>query len=81
MDPEDLGSLPYTETLLHRSHYLARARAATSLPLAVGFGVKEKSDVDFLRGKADIAVVGSETLRVLEHGGLAAVGPFLSALR
>jgi tryptophan synthase alpha chain len=63
------------------SSYLARARAATSLPLAVGFGVKEKADVDFLRGKADIAVVGSETLRVLERGGLAAVGPFLSGLR
>jgi tryptophan synthase alpha chain len=61
--------------------YLERARAATSLPLAVGFGVKEKEDVDFLRGKADIAVVGSETLRVLERGGLAAVGPFLSSLR
>jgi tryptophan synthase alpha chain len=63
------------------SGYLARARAATSLPLAVGFGVKEKADVDFLRGKADIAVVGSETLRVLERGGLAAVSPFLSSLR
>lgn len=61
--------------------YLARARAATSLPLAVGFGVKEKQDVDFLRGKADIAVVGSETLRVLDRGGVAAVGPFLSGLR
>jgi tryptophan synthase alpha chain len=63
------------------SSYLERARAATSLPLAVGFGVKEKQDVDFLRGKADIAVIGSETLRVLERGGLAAVGPFLSGLR
>ncbi len=63
------------------SGYLARARAATDLPLAVGFGVKEKADVDFLRGKADIAVVGSETLRVLERGGVAAVGPFLSGLR
>jgi len=61
--------------------YLERARAATSLPLAVGFGVKDKADVDFLRGKADIAVVGSETLRALERGGLAAVGPFLSGLR
>ena len=63
------------------SQYLERARAATSLPLAVGFGVKEKQDVDFLRGKADIAVIGSETLRVLERGGVAAVGPFLSGLR
>jgi tryptophan synthase alpha chain len=63
------------------SSYLARARAATSLPLAVGFGVKEKQDVDFLRGRADIAVVGSETLRVLDRGGLAAVAPFLTGLR
>jgi tryptophan synthase alpha chain len=63
------------------SDYLARARAATTLPLAVGFGVKEKSDVDFLRGKADIAVVGSETLRVLANGGVQAVGPFLQGLR
>lgn len=63
------------------SSYLARARAATTLPLAVGFGVKEKADVDFLKDKADIAVVGSETLRVLESGGIAAVGPFLQSLR
>lgn len=63
------------------SSYLARARAATDLPLAVGFGVKEKADVDFLKGKADIAVVGSETLRVLEKEGLAGVGPFLQSLR
>jgi tryptophan synthase alpha chain len=68
----------FTEEL---SGYLARARAATSLPLAVGFGVKEQSDVDFLRGKADIAVVGSETLRVLSRGGVEAVGPFLKGLR
>ena len=61
--------------------YLARARAATSLPLAVGFGVKERRDIDFLRGKADIAVIGSETLRVLEKSGVAGVGTFLKSLR
>ena len=61
--------------------YLARARATTSLPLAVGFGVKEKRDIDFLRGKADIAVVGSETLRVLEKSGVEGVGTFLKSLQ
>lgn len=63
------------------SSYLERARQATSLPLAVGFGVKEQADVDFLRNKADIAVVGSETLRVLEREGVSAVTPFLKSLR
>lgn len=61
--------------------YLARARAATHLPLAVGFGVQERADVDFLRGKADIAVVGSATLRVLEREGLPGIAPFLRSLR
>jgi tryptophan synthase alpha chain len=60
---------------------LARARAATQLPLAVGFGVQERADVDFLRGKADVAVVGSETLRILDQKGLPGIKPFLQSLR
>lgn len=63
------------------SSYLTRARASTTLPLAVGFGVKDRADVDFLRGKADIAVVGSETLRALSSGGVEAVGELLRRLR
>jgi tryptophan synthase alpha chain len=61
--------------------YLARCRAATSLPLALGFGVKSREDVDALRGKVEIAVVGSETLRVIDTAGIDAVGPFVRGLR
>ncbi len=61
--------------------YLARCRAATNLPLAVGFGVKDADDVAFLRGKADIAVVGSQTIRLIDEQGLEAVGPFIRSLR
>lgn len=60
--------------------YLAQCRANTSLPLAVGFGVKSAEDVNFLRGKADIAVVGSETIRVMEREGISAVKPFIETL-
>lgn len=60
--------------------YLRRCRAATDLPLAVGFGLKQRSDVDFLKGKADIAVVGSQTLRVLEAQGMKAAGDFVRSL-
>lgn len=63
------------------SAYLARCRAATDLPLAVGFGVKERRDVEYLRGKADIAVVGSEAIRVIDRDGPRAVGPFIRSLR
>jgi tryptophan synthase alpha chain len=63
------------------AEYLERCRRATPLPLAVGFGVRERADVDFLRGKADIAVIGTETLRRVEQFGVASVRPFLSSLR
>lgn len=61
--------------------YLARCRKATDLPLALGFGVKEKKDVDFLKGKADIAVVGSQTIRLVDQEGVGAVGEFIKSLR
>jgi tryptophan synthase alpha chain len=61
--------------------YLARCRAATDLPLAVGFGVRDRADVDFLKGKADIAVIGTQTLRVIEEKGVEAVGDFIAGLR
>jgi tryptophan synthase alpha chain len=60
--------------------YLARARRATALPLAVGFGLKSKSDVDFVRGKVDVAIVGSESLRVLDESGVRGVGEFIQTL-
>lgn len=60
--------------------YLGRCRKATSLPLAVGFGVKDKADIDFLRGKADIAVLGSQTIRVVEEKGPKATGDFIHSL-
>jgi tryptophan synthase alpha chain len=61
--------------------YLARCRAATPLPLAVGFGVKERADVDFLKGRAEIAVIGTQTIRLVDAEGVAAVGDFIRSLR
>jgi tryptophan synthase alpha chain len=61
--------------------YLARCRAATHLPLALGFGVKDKSDVKAIVGKVDIAVVGSQTIKVIDEFGPEQVGAFISGLR
>jgi tryptophan synthase alpha chain len=61
--------------------YLARCRAATKLPLALGFGVRNRNDVAYLEGKVDIAVVGSETLRVIDERGVDAAGVFIRGLR
>lgn len=61
--------------------YLGRCRAATNLPLAVGFGIQSKEDIDALRGKADMAVIGSRTIKLVESEGAEAVGPFIAGLR
>jgi tryptophan synthase alpha chain len=61
--------------------YLGRCRQATTLPIAVGFGIREKADVDFLRGKADIAVIGTQSIRIMEEDGVKAVGEFIHSLR
>ncbi len=59
------------------SDYLRVCREATELPLALGFGVKNRSDIEFLKGKADIAVIGSQTIRIIEKDGVAAAGRFI----
>jgi tryptophan synthase alpha chain len=61
--------------------YITRCRAATALPLALGFGVKDRADVDFLRGRVDLAVIGTQTIRILEEQGVAGVKPFIESLR
>jgi tryptophan synthase alpha chain len=61
--------------------YLSRCRTATTLPLAVGFGIRNKEDVAAIIGKADIAVIGSETIRLVDEKGVEAVGPFINSLR
>jgi len=61
--------------------YLARARQATELPLALGFGIKNRADIAFLKGKAEIAVIGSELLRLTVNGGPKAVAQKLKELR
>jgi tryptophan synthase alpha chain len=61
--------------------YLARCRSATALPLALGFGVKDKADVDFLKGKADIAIIGTQTIRLMDQKGVGVVGDFIRNLR
>jgi tryptophan synthase alpha chain len=53
--PEDLPAL------------VRRARAATSLPLAVGFGISLPGHVSILGGLADAAVVGSALVEEIER--------------
>ena len=70
----------HTEMDTNLDTYLARCRAATDLPLAVGFGIGSRGDVAMLEGRADMAVIGTATIRLVDREGVAAVGPFISGL-
>jgi len=61
--------------------YLDRCRKSTRLPIAVGFGIQNRDDIETLKGSADIAVIGSRTIRLVDEHGPEAVGPFIRGLR
>ena len=46
---------------------LAALRAATGLPVAVGFGISNAQDAAALRGRADAAIVGAAFMRLVEQ--------------
>jgi tryptophan synthase alpha chain len=48
--------------------YLARIRAAASVPVCAGFGVRSRAQVQALQGKADGVIIGSALVEVLERG-------------
>lgn len=62
------------------TRYLERCRQASDLPLAVGFGISRREDVAMLEGHAQMAVIGTATIRLVDELGPAAVGPFISGL-
>lgn len=70
----------HTEVDSGFADYLARCRKATDLPLAVGFGIASREDVAMLEGKADMAVIGTATIKLVDREGAAAVGPFIRSL-
>ena len=49
--------------------FLSLARETCGMPIAVGFSISRREQVESLRGHADIAVVGTHFIRVWEEGG------------
>lgn len=48
--------------------YLGRVRGCTTLPVCAGFGIREREQVERLRGHVDGIIVGSALVEVLERG-------------
>ncbi len=60
--------------------YLMRCKKSTNLPLALGFGVKNKDDIDYLKGKVDIAIIGSQIIRVIDDEGVTGIKKFIKSI-
>ncbi|MBB6581451.1 tryptophan synthase subunit alpha [Ralstonia solanacearum] len=60
--------------------FMEKCRAATSLPLGLGFGIRTPSDVRGLRGLADMAIVGTAGLDAWEERGAEGYLDFLQTL-
>lgn len=50
------------------SSYLERVRAAATVPVCAGFGIRTREQVEKLRGLVDGVIVGSALVEVLERG-------------
>ncbi len=70
-----------TDFALELSSYLEKIKTEVKKPLGLGFGISSIEDVSFLKGKVEMAILGSKVLRVYEESGADAVGDFLSSLR
>lgn len=60
---------------------IQRFRSASNVPIALGFGVQSPEDVQFLVGKADIAVIGSKMIQLQQTEGVEAAEQFLKEVR
>ncbi len=49
--------------------YLAEIKVHSSAPIGVGFGLRERAQIEQLIGKADIAILGSALLDAYNNGG------------
>ncbi len=57
--------------------FIDRVREHTTLPLAAGFGISEPDHIRQLKGKVEMAVVGSHLTDLLSSGGLGSVKRFI----
>ena len=60
--------------------YIGRCRTATSLPLALGFGIRTPEDIRMLKGHVEIAIIGTACLEIWEQQGESGFRKFLQSL-
>lgn len=59
---------------------IKRVSELTPIPVGVGFGIQSASDVEALKGSADIAIMGSVFLKTYENTGLDGIRSFVEEI-
>ncbi|MDG5788619.1 tryptophan synthase subunit alpha [Evansella sp. AB-P1] len=65
---------------VNTAEFLNNCKKISEKPLGLGFGIQNKKDIDFLIGKSDIAIIGSQLLKLLNDSGLEGVEEFLASI-
>ena len=59
---------------------IERCRQHTDVPIGVGFGISSKQDMVFLRGHADMAIIGTAALKIWEQSGAEGLSAFFKEM-
>lgn len=57
--------------LEHLDRFLGRVRTISDLPVAIGFSIRKREQIEEVASRAEVAVVGSHLIRIYEKLGLA----------
>lgn len=60
--------------------YVHRCRVSTRLPLAMGFGIAERKDLELLTGQVEMAILGTVLLKTWELAGASGLSDFFRKL-
>ncbi|HEY9624610.1 MAG TPA: tryptophan synthase subunit alpha [Crinalium sp.] len=61
--------------------YVESVRASVQLPIGVGFGIQSQAAISQLKGKVDIAIIGTQAVKLYVEQGAAALEVFIRNLR
>ncbi len=72
-----------TKSVFNKSlfEYIERVRKVTDLPLAIGFGISKREQIELLYGHAEIAIVGSAIINEYDKRGIKGLKRFIRLLK
>lgn len=61
--------------------YIESVRTSVQLPIGVGFGIQSQAAISQLKGQVDIAIIGTQAVKLYVEQGASALEEFMRNLR